>query len=103
MGDEEEEDGQDESSSSPVRRLQHQTQHYLLLTQQIDRLGPDHPFLQTQRARLHVVRNSLLRDMLSALRQARATKDADAILALVEMYADLGAEREGVRVLKGAG
>lgn len=102
--DEDEEDDLDEHSGVrvPVRRLQGHVQQYLLLSRSIRRLGAEHPFLQAQRAKMTEIKRTLLLDLGTALKQAKAAKDYDPTLAITRMFADLGAEGEGVKALKGS-
>ena len=100
----EEDDDDDESEDGvplPLRKLQRHVRQYLIITRHVERVGPSHPFLQAQQPRLAELRKTLLLDLAAALRQAKAVKAPDAILAVVNMYRDLGAEGESVRVLKG--
>lgn len=100
--DSEDDDGQSNGvdSSIPVRKLHRHTQQYLLLSRSIARLGSEHPFLQAQRSRMAELRRTLLLDLGAALKQAKAAKAQEATLALVRIYADLGAEQDGVKALK---
>ena len=104
--EEEEDDDDDEVEVDvglPIRRLQRRAQQYLLITRQVDRIGPEHPFLQARMPRLDELRRTLLLDLAAALRQAKAAKAQDAVLSIVKMYADLDAERDGVIALKRGG
>ncbi|KAK4891558.1 hypothetical protein LTR27_009889 [Elasticomyces elasticus] len=96
------EDGDDEGLSPGLRRLQRHTREYILLTRMIERIGSSHPFLLGQQSRVEALRKTLLLDLAAALRQAKAGKEADATLSIVRMFSDLGAESEGVRVLRGS-
>ncbi|EMC93901.1 hypothetical protein BAUCODRAFT_58775, partial [Baudoinia panamericana UAMH 10762] len=104
---EEEEDSEDDdvdgivSSGNAARKMQRHVEQYVLLTRQIERMGPNHPFLLAQQPRVDAVRKTMLLDLSATLRQAKASKTTDDILRLVRLYADLDAERESVRVLKG--
>ncbi|KAK5715271.1 hypothetical protein LTR17_016872 [Elasticomyces elasticus] len=101
--DEDDEEGGGEEGASPVlRRLRRHTREYILLTRMIERIGNSHPFLLAQQSRVEVIRKTLLLDLAAALRQAKAAKEADAMLGIVRMFSDLGAEGEGVRVLRGS-
>ncbi|TKA78116.1 hypothetical protein B0A55_02715 [Friedmanniomyces simplex] len=95
------EDSTGDASSPIVRRLQRHTRQYILLTRMVDRIGPSHPFLQAQQARLDSIRKTLLLDLAAALRQAKTAREPGAILGIVRLFGDFGAERESVRVLKG--
>ncbi|KAK0328597.1 hypothetical protein LTR82_000528 [Friedmanniomyces endolithicus] len=91
----------DNTSSPAARRLQRHARQYILLTRMIDRIGSSHPFLQAQQTRMIAIRKTLLLDLAAALRQAKSAQEPDAILSIVRLFGDLGAEKESVRVLKG--
>ncbi|KAK5166482.1 uncharacterized protein LTR77_008025 [Saxophila tyrrhenica] len=97
------EGGPDYATTVPIRRLQRHVRSFLLLTRSIERIGPEHPFIVAQTASITEVRRTLLLDLASALRQAKGEKATDAVLAIVAMYTELGAESDSIRVLKGAG
>ncbi|KAK1083148.1 hypothetical protein LTR33_003452 [Friedmanniomyces endolithicus] len=100
--DDDEVEGTADDTSSPVaRRLQRHAQQYILLTRMFDRVGSSHPYLQAQQSRMIAIRKTLLLDLAAALRQAKSAKEPDAILNIVRLFGDLGAEKESVRVLKG--
>lgn len=84
-----------------MNRLRRHIREYILLGRSIDRIGVDHPFLAAQKGRVAEIRKTLLLDLATGLRAAKNAKEPEAILGLVKMYGDLGAERESVRVLKG--
>ncbi|KAK5737661.1 hypothetical protein LTR17_006523 [Elasticomyces elasticus] len=100
--DEDFEDGDGDGLSAGLRRLQRHTREYILLTRMVERIGNSHPFLLAQQSRVDAIRKTLLLDLAAALRQAKATKEADAMLGIVKMFSDLGAEGESVRVLRGS-
>ncbi|KAF2170788.1 hypothetical protein M409DRAFT_18762 [Zasmidium cellare ATCC 36951] len=104
--DEEDEDTDDPAAgastpSIPLKKLKRHATQYILITRLMDRIGPSHPFLVSQGSRLEKIGSTLLLDLSAALKQAKAAKAPDAILAIVKIYADIGAEEEGVKVLKG--
>ncbi|KAK5683219.1 hypothetical protein LTS10_004750 [Elasticomyces elasticus] len=96
------EDGDGNGLSPGLRRLQRHTREFILLTSMIERIGSGHPFLLAQQPRVEAIRKTLLLDLAAALRQAKAAKDADGMLGIIRMFSDLGAEGEGVRVLRGS-
>ncbi|KAK4953935.1 hypothetical protein LTR10_008539 [Elasticomyces elasticus] len=100
--EDEEEVGGEGGSSLVLGRLQRHTREFVLLTRMIERIGSSHPFLLAQQGRVEAIRKTLLLDLAAALRQAKAGKEADAMLGIVRMFSDLGAEGEGVRVLRGS-
>ncbi|KAK1811859.1 hypothetical protein LTR12_013757 [Friedmanniomyces endolithicus] len=91
----------DDTSSPAARRLQWHARQYILLTRMVDRIGSSHPFLQAQQTRMNAIRKTLLLDLAAALRQAKLAREPDAILSIVRLFGDLGAEKESVRVLQG--
>jgi hypothetical protein len=68
----------------------------------IEKLGPEHPFLIAQKPRLVNIRKTMLLDLAAAMRKANSVKASDALLALCQIYADLDAQAEGIKVLKGS-
>lgn len=105
-GDEEDFEHDDEGADETVpglrvNRLRRHVREYLLLVRSIERVGPEHPFLEAQMGRVAEIRKTLLLDLATGLREAKNAEEPEAILGLVKMYGDLGAERESVRVLKG--
>ncbi|KAK3679909.1 hypothetical protein LTR78_000286 [Recurvomyces mirabilis] len=101
--DDDEDDGVEKTALLPpqLRRLQRHTEQYILLIQTVEHIGPRHPFLQAQTPRLAELRKTLLLDLAAAMRQAKTNKAAEDLLVIVQLYGDLGAESDGVRVLRG--
>ncbi|GAB7360763.1 hypothetical protein MBLNU230_g0637t1 [Neophaeotheca triangularis] len=100
--EEDEEEGL-EGESGALRGLGRQAERLLLITRLIERLGPEHPFLQSVKPRVEQLRKTLLLNLASALRSAKTAGASGVIMGLLKLYADLGAEKESVRVLKGGG
>ena len=109
--DDDEDDSDDESESEELDRrtgqaasgvrLQKNVQHYLLLTAMVSRLGDCHPLLLSQRSRIDTLRKTLLLDLATALRAARRSGEGKTILGVVNLYIEMGAEMDSLRVLKG--
>ncbi|KAK4501387.1 hypothetical protein PRZ48_007196 [Zasmidium cellare] len=104
--DEDEEDTDDLAASAssptiPLKKLQRHATQYILITRLMERIGPSHPFLVSQASRLEKIGSTLLLDLSAALKQAKAAKSPDAILSVIKIYGDIGAEEEGVKALKG--
>lgn len=103
--DEWDDDNDDEVGESvpglQMGRLRRHVREYLLLGRAVERIGPDHPFLEGQKYRIADIRKTLLLDLATGLRAAKKAKEPETILSIVKMYGDLGAEKESVRVLKG--
>lgn len=108
--DEEDEDDEDADDANgngngttlsvPLKKLQRHASRYVLITRLMDRIGPGHPFLVSQGSRLEQISSTLLLDLSAALKQARIGKAPDTILAIMKIYRDIGAEEEGVKVLR---
>lgn len=94
------EDLEDDISDVSLRKLPRRTESFLVLRTQIDAIGNEHPFLETLQPRIGEIRKVLLLDMSTALRQAKATKNADDILTINRLFGELDAEREAVQLLK---
>nr|POE65617.1 conserved oligomeric golgi complex subunit 2 [Quercus suber] len=117
LDDADEDDVDADFGAIPVTRLRKHCREYLLITRSISRLQSQmsqetraeangtpvvHPFLRYLQPRLDEIRKTLLLDLAASLKQAKAAKMSDAILAITKIYADLGAGGEISRVLKGA-
>ncbi|KAK4621315.1 hypothetical protein CLAFUW4_06523 [Fulvia fulva] len=99
--DEDEEGGEDVVRLNiPLKKLQRHAMEYVLVTRMMDRIGASHPFLVAQASRMEEISKTILLDLAAALRQAKAAKSSEAILAITKIYGDLGAEDEGVKALK---
>nr|POE87291.1 conserved oligomeric golgi complex subunit 2 [Quercus suber] len=117
LDDADEENGNAAFGAIPVTRLRRHSRDYVMITRNISRLQSQfsqetqteaigspsvHPFLRYLQPRLDEIRKTLLLDLAAALKQAKAAKVSDAMLAIVKIYADLGAGDEVARVLKGS-
>lgn len=105
-GDEDEDDEDGDVTGVHVegpslKRLQRHSRQYIQFERLIERLGPSHPFLIGLQPRIQEIRKTLLLDLAFGLRQAKAAQAPDAIISIVRMYGDLGAEKESLKVLKG--
>lgn len=58
-----------------------------------------HPFLKAQLARIEKVKNTLLLDLRSALKESKLG-DVEKTIVVMGFYADLGAESDAVKVLR---
>jgi len=85
-----------------LRRLKRLVRGYVVLKQMMKSIGLDHPFVIKQEERVIRIRNTLLLDLGAALRQAKAASIAshDRLLRLVILYAEMGEEREGLKVVR---
>lgn len=112
--DEESEDEEDESeeeevsnearaANTVVRRLGRHAQSYLLVGRMVQGVGEEHPFVVTQQGRITRLRNTLLLDLRTALKQARSAGAGGngRTLKIVAIYRDLGEAGEAIKTLKG--
>lgn len=100
--DEEDEEGDSAATSTTLSRLRKHAQAYLLLTHLTQKVL-DHPFVIAQQSRLLRVRNTLLLDLRTAVKQAQATGvSGKQLLDFLVIYRELGETEEGVGALKGA-
>jgi hypothetical protein len=106
VSDEEDEDGEGDAQMDVggvgLRRLRRLVGGYVVLRQMIESIGKEHPFLVKQEERIMRIRNTLLLDLGSGLRQAKAAGVAghDRLLRFVSLYAEMGEEQEGIKVLR---
>ncbi|KAI4759887.1 hypothetical protein E4T52_05527 [Aureobasidium sp. EXF-3400] len=98
--DDEDEEG-DTATSTTLSRLRKHAQAYLLLTHLTQKVL-EHPFVTAQQSRLMRVRNTLLLDLRTAVKQAQATRvSGKQLLDFLVIYRELGETEEGVGALKG--
>ncbi|KAG9966346.1 hypothetical protein KCU61_g1045, partial [Aureobasidium melanogenum] len=98
--DDEDEEG-DTATSTTLSRLRKHAQAYLLLTHLTQKVL-DHPFVIAQQSRLMRLRNTLLLDLRTALKQAQAAGvGGKQLLDFLVIYRELGETEEGVGALKG--
>jgi len=103
--DEDEDGGEDEDemkTTMALRRLEGHVDQFILLTRAIERFGPEHPFLKALRPRVQTVRRTLLLDLGGDLRRARKEGEKDLIWSVLRLYEELGAEEDGLKVLRGS-
>ncbi|KAK8203569.1 hypothetical protein M8818_005216 [Zalaria obscura] len=86
-----------------VLRLRKHAVMYLRIGQLMDQVGRDHPFIVSQQARMMKVRNTLLLDLATMLKQAKTAGQAGSnqMLKIVGVYRDMDESSEAVKVLKG--
>ncbi|KAH0379935.1 hypothetical protein KCU92_g7903, partial [Aureobasidium melanogenum] len=97
--DDEDEEG-DTATSTTLSRLRRHAQAYLLLTHLTQKVL-DHPFVIAQQSRLMRVRNTLLLDLRTAVKQAQAAGvGGKQLLDFLVIYRELGETEEGVEALK---
>jgi len=97
--DEEEEGGQ---SLMGVGRLERLVRSYLGVRQLVEVIGPEHPFLVRQEGRLIRIRNTLLLDLGTSLKQAKASGQSakNKLLRIVSLYGEMDEAKEAIKLLK---
>ncbi|KAI4121729.1 MAG: hypothetical protein LQ338_006197 [Usnochroma carphineum] len=95
--DDESENGQEATTSTSC--LDRHVRQYLLTRRAMDRVGPDHPSIVHQVARMAKVKNTLLLDLGNALRQS-SSRDDQQMTRLLAAYRDLGEPQEVLKVLR---
>lgn len=95
------EDGDgDSATTATLARLRKHAQAYLLLTHLTQKLH-HHPFVTAQQSRLLRIRNTLLLDLRTSLKQAQtAGVGGKQLLDFLVIYRELGEWEEGVGALK---
>lgn len=103
--DDEEEDGMAEEltfvGSSPALLLELATE-YKRIVRLADAVGRDLPYVKKVEERITRCRNTLLLDLGMSMKEARKAKEKgrDRVMGLLAVYRLLGANGEGVRILK---
>jgi hypothetical protein len=94
-------DTESSSCASAAKRLRKQSEQYLLIVAQSNKIGTSHPFLVSLQPRVDGVRKTLILDLSASLRQAKASNDRTALLGLSQVFGVLDAQNDALKVLKG--
>jgi len=106
---EDEEDDDDELgvetgvAGTSTRKLQRLVTDYLHVERLSNSVGKEHPFISAQQSRMLRVRNTILLDLSTTLKQTTSTGEEgkSRLLKILGIYRDFGAEEEAIKVLKG--
>jgi conserved oligomeric Golgi complex subunit 2 len=87
-----------------IRRLKRRVEQYLYIREMVNRIGSTHPFLARQEERILRIRNTLLLDISTALKQARQASSAShgPLLKVLHLYNDMNEEADAVMVIRGS-
>ena len=98
----EESDEEPESDGISVRRLRRHMEQYMYIKSLVEKTGPEHPFLVKQEERVLRLKQTVLLDLNSALKQAVAGGEdrRGDLLKLLEIYRQMGEAGEAIQVLK---
>lgn len=97
------ENEEDEGDVLGLARLKARVAEFMAVQRMAGRLGRGHPLIVANGERVARVRNTLLLDLGTALRQGRVEKmqGDGAVVEIMKLYRDLDAGKEAVRVLQG--
>ncbi|KAI9880895.1 MAG: hypothetical protein M1830_009963 [Pleopsidium flavum] len=101
-------DGEDDSeeegmgNAMSAARLQRHVQQYLYIKHLMAWVDVKHPFLVKQEERLLRLRNTLLLDLSTALKQAKGVDEPSKarLLKVLGIYREMGEKRDALKVLK---
>ena len=97
-------DSEDEAEEQAgVGRLTRHAQQYVYITKLVEKLGPEHAFLVEMENRISRLKQTVLLDLGSALKQARAAAGEEVkpvILRVLDAYRIMGAAGEALKILK---
>lgn len=97
-GSEEEEEG----GGISVPKLRRHMEQYMYIRGLVDRIGDEHPFLVKQEERILRLKQTVLLDLNSALKQAvgAGEKSTGDLLKLLGIYKQMGQANEALKILK---
>lgn len=92
----------DEEHGISLSKLQRHAQQYVYITRLMTRVGADHPFVSKRQEQVAKLRNTVLLDLSTALKQAHRSEIANEahVLKILEIYESLGEIGEAVHLLK---
>ena len=98
----EESDEEPESGGISILRLGRHMEQYMYIKGLVERTGPEHPFLVKQEGRMVRLKQTVLLDLNSALKQAVAGGEdmRGDLLKLLGIYRQMGEASEAMQVLK---
>lgn len=92
----------EESDGISTSRLNRHALQYIYIQRLIERIGPEHPFLIKEDARIIRLRQTILLDLRNALRQIAPIEDEDKgrLISILGIYREMGEFKEALKVLK---
>ena len=101
---EEESEEEAESNGIGIPRLRKYVEQYMYIKGLMERTGPEHPFLVKQEERVLRLKQTVLLDLDSALKQAVAGGEdmRGDLLKLLVIYKQMGEASEAMQLLKGS-
>jgi hypothetical protein len=102
--EEEDDDGEglDLEDGTSTRKLRRLVSDYRQVEQLSTSIGKSHPFVVAQENRMIKVRNTILLDLSTALKQAVGLTEGgqQRVIRILSIYRDLGAGEEAIKILK---
>ncbi len=97
-----ESEDEEEVDSIAIPRLRRHMEHYMYIRSVIEKIGDEHPFLLKQEERVLRLKQTILLDLNSALKQAvvGGEQRSNDLLQLLGMYRQMGQAHEAVAILK---
>jgi len=101
--EEDEEAGTEETSGTSTSKLQRLVLDFRSLEHLTTAAGANHPFILAQESRISRVRNTILLDLNTALKQAASVGEGGKtrLVRIMVMYQTMDAAEEAIKVLKG--
>lgn len=92
----------DEERGITLSKLQRHAQQYVYIRRLMAKVGADHPFVSMRQGQVAKLRNTVLLDLSTALKQARRPGIASEgqVLKVLEIYKNIGEIGEAVHLLK---
>ena len=102
LSDSDDDSDEDGSGGMSISRLRRHMQQYIYIKRMIARIGLEHPFLKTREERVLRLRQTILLDLSSALKQISGTteKEKERLVKVLAIYGDMGEPEEALRVLR---
>ncbi|KAI1005370.1 hypothetical protein K3495_g2854 [Podosphaera aphanis] len=96
-------DSDDESSTvgANVGKLHRLVVNFRSMEELMKNIGAGHPFIIEQQSRISRIKNTIVLDLTTALKQTQSTeKGKTKLLQILRTYSDLGAAEDAIRILK---
>ena len=92
----------DEEHGISLSKLQRRAQQYVYITRLMTRAGADHPFVSKRQEQVARLKNTVLLDLSTALKQAHRSVIANEgqLLKIIEVYKSIGEIGEAIHLLK---
>lgn len=100
--DSDSDEGSEEGDGISTSRLKKHAQQYIYIQRLITRIGPEHPFLVKEEARILRLRQTILLDLGNGVKQITPTNDEDKgrMINILGIYREMGEFKEALKVLK---